>query len=246
MENINAEDSSSPPLASSSSTISSSSSDRPVHKSVAKSQVFRRPPDLRTISSDGDAEDDEDDDSSAGFLPFASRDEGSVDAAQTSSNPAQAASREAPDPAATIRTASGGRASDRTPQMKQDVFSSNSSADSSPQTTQTRRIPLASAQSTNAAPTQAAHRATAGLVHGTGPSRMARTQSVPGTVAGRSHGAAGDRRSTGQPQGPGALSPKHRAELGRLSGRTSKEGSEGTPSMGSSFSDLDGECDLPE
>lgn len=38
----------------------------------------------------------------------------------------------------------------------------------------------------------------------------------------------------------GALSPRHRAELARLSPRR-REGSEGTPSMGSSFSDLDGE-----
>ncbi|KAF2146290.1 uncharacterized protein K452DRAFT_283565 [Aplosporella prunicola CBS 121167] len=37
---------------------------------------------------------------------------------------------------------------------------------------------------------------------------------------------------------PGPLSPRHRAELARL-GRLPGEGSEGTPSMGSSFSDLD-------
>ncbi|KAH7057305.1 hypothetical protein B0J12DRAFT_409289 [Macrophomina phaseolina] len=41
--------------------------------------------------------------------------------------------------------------------------------------------------------------------------------------------------------GSGALSPRHRAELARLSprGGATREGSEGTPSMGSSFSDLD-------
>jgi hypothetical protein len=44
----------------------------------------------------------------------------------------------------------------------------------------------------------------------------------------------------------GALSPRHRAELKRLSPRGpgaggAAEGSEGTPSMGSSFSDLDGQ-----
>ncbi|KAF2273697.1 uncharacterized protein EI97DRAFT_480252 [Westerdykella ornata] len=47
-----------------------------------------------------------------------------------------------------------------------------------------------------------------------------------------------------KPQKPGPLSPKHRAELPGLSPRRAgtrakKEGSEGTPSMGSSFSDLD-------
>ncbi|PSN70073.1 hypothetical protein BS50DRAFT_619003 [Corynespora cassiicola Philippines] len=41
---------------------------------------------------------------------------------------------------------------------------------------------------------------------------------------------------------PGPLSPKHRAELAKLSPRRAmsrKDGSEGTPSMGSSFSDID-------
>ena len=37
----------------------------------------------------------------------------------------------------------------------------------------------------------------------------------------------------------GALSPRHRAELEKLSPRYKKSGSEGSPSMGSSFSDLD-------
>ncbi|KAI5241832.1 hypothetical protein E4T43_05209 [Aureobasidium subglaciale] len=37
-----------------------------------------------------------------------------------------------------------------------------------------------------------------------------------------------------------ALSPRQREELSKLSPRVRKEGSEGTPSMGSSFSDLDG------
>jgi hypothetical protein len=37
-----------------------------------------------------------------------------------------------------------------------------------------------------------------------------------------------------------ALSPRHRSELSKLSPRMRKDGSEGAPSMGSSFSDLDG------
>ena len=44
---------------------------------------------------------------------------------------------------------------------------------------------------------------------------------------------------------PGPLSPRHRAELARLSPRrkgSRREGSEGTPSMGSSFSDIDGKA----
>lgn len=50
--------------------------------------------------------------------------------------------------------------------------------------------------------------------------------------------------STGQHKRIDALSPRHRAELARLSprnrGRKGPDGSDGTPSMGSSFSDLDG------
>lgn len=43
-----------------------------------------------------------------------------------------------------------------------------------------------------------------------------------------------------QPSPASALSPRHRSELSKLSPRVRKDGSEGTPSMGSSFSDLDG------
>lgn len=41
--------------------------------------------------------------------------------------------------------------------------------------------------------------------------------------------------------GPGPISPRHRSELARLSprGKGRKDGSDGTPSMGSSFSDID-------
>ena len=42
-----------------------------------------------------------------------------------------------------------------------------------------------------------------------------------------------------------ALSPKQRAELAKLSPRLKKGGSDGTPSMGSSFSDLDGKSMYP-
>jgi hypothetical protein len=48
--------------------------------------------------------------------------------------------------------------------------------------------------------------------------------------------------------GPGPISPRHRAELARLSPRAAgtrsrKDGSDGTPSMGSSYSDLDGKSE---
>lgn len=54
------------------------------------------------------------------------------------------------------------------------------------------------------------------------------------------------RRPTGDKKPPGPLSPRRAAAL---AGRSpsgykgkSREGSDGTPSMGSSFSDLDGAC----
>jgi len=59
---------------------------------------------------------------------------------------------------------------------------------------------------------------------------------------GRASGAGGPSAT-----GPGPLSPRHRAELARLNDkrtgpRSKRDGSEGTPSMGSSFSDIDGKC----
>jgi hypothetical protein len=69
--------------------------------------------------------------------------------------------------------------------------------------------------------------------------------------AGRLESSASSASSAAPPSGTetahhrriDALSPRHRAELARLSPRRqgTKDGSDGTPSMGSSFSDLDGE-----
>lgn len=49
-------------------------------------------------------------------------------------------------------------------------------------------------------------------------------------------------RHSAERKGPGPLSPRRTAELAGKSpsGKASREGSDGTPSMGSSFSDLDG------
>ncbi|KAF2150115.1 hypothetical protein K461DRAFT_296497 [Myriangium duriaei CBS 260.36] len=199
-------DSPSPPLAASpSSSHSSSSDDRPTHPSVAKSQVFRRPPDLRTISSEGDAEsDDDDDDSSTGYLPFASRDPNSS------------------DQAATIRRAS---AADRTPQLRQEIVSSPSSGGDpvSP-----RRVPSTTSPVPQGRATQLPRPAVNMRPSATAPHKGSRP-------SGAQHPSSSSARSPGPTDG--ALSPRRRAEL--LSGLTSKESSDGTPSMGSSFSDLD-------
>ena len=170
LDNVRGDSSPSPPPQ---SVSSSASSDDGVSQSVARSQVFRRPLDLRTISSGDDGDDDDDDpESSGGFLPFATN------------------SHE--DPAATLRTAQAKRAVADRPRQ-QDIHSSESSA------------------SSNAAP-------------------RPRTSTATGKMPLQSPTSPAD-----------ALSPRRRAELAKLSPRVRKEGSEGTPSMGSSFSDLDGE-----
>lgn len=207
----------SPPMASSSSSaISSSSDERPTHPSVAKSQVFRRPPDLRTISSEGDAEDDDDDDdddSSAGFLPFASREHN----VPTSL-----------DPAATLRRPS---ATDRSSQIRQQALSPPISSEAP--NDQRRRSSATEQQRTGARPSPPPQQQP---LRGTErPALAARATTSPPMRPGTNPGMLRNQSA----KGAGALSPRHRAEV--LSGRQSKGSSEGTPSMGSSFSDLDGE-----
>lgn len=175
LENVRGDSSPSPPPPSVSSSASSDNDDG-VSQSVARSQVFRRPLDLRTISSGDDGDDDDDDpESSGGFLPFA-----------TTTHE---------DPAATLRAAQAKRAVADRPRQ-QDIHSSESSA------------------SSNAAP-------------------QPRTSTATGRMPLQSPTSPAD-----------ALSPRRRAELAKLSPRVRKEGSEGTPSMGSSFSDLDGKCPI--
>ncbi len=77
------------------------------------------------------------------------------------------------------------------------------------------------------------------------PTRRQRTQTTHSSASsGSSAAAAGtpvDRTHNQRPPGP--LSPRRAAELSALSPRRralAREGSDGTPSMGSSFSDLDG------
>lgn len=51
--------------------------------------------------------------------------------------------------------------------------------------------------------------------------------------------ASSDAASGTDQRPPGPLSPRHRAQLASVSPRSRRDGSDGTPSMGSSFSDLD-------
>lgn len=62
---------------------------------------------------------------------------------------------------------------------------------------------------------------------------------APEQPPGSSASSASSAQQPPPPSGPGPLSPRQRAELEKLSPRHKKSGSDGSPSMGSSFSDLD-------
>ena len=181
LDNIIAESRPSKLESSSSSGASSSLDERLTHPSLAKSQVFRRPPDLRAIASDGDGEedDDDDDDSSSGFLPFASRDQHSATTDQT---------------ATLRRPTEQGLSGDTLPTRKASDMATP-------------------AKQKNVAP---------------GSSRT-----TPGPAISNFASPESQKTVSSSPA-PGALSPRRKAGLLR-------EGSESSPSMGSSFSDLDGE-----
>ncbi|KAK4983933.1 hypothetical protein LTR66_008662 [Elasticomyces elasticus] len=170
-------------------SVSSSSESEAERQNMTRSQAFRWPPRftvpksaLGTITSDPDADDD-DEDSPDGFLSFASAAQGGKQ------DPAATLRSSPPKPAHADRNAA--KASTDKPKRPDTAKSSASSASSSAATS-------------------------ALSAHDDG-TKYQRRQGVP----------------------PGALNPKHRAELARLSPRLRKDGSDGSPSMGSSFSDLD-------
>jgi hypothetical protein len=142
-------------------------------QSMARSQAFRRPTHYTKNAKHGYNDDDEDEDgeSSGGFLPFATTATGSADPAATIKSPVKRAYEQRP-------------------------IAPDSSASSA----------------SSAAP--------------------AHTNSVA-----KQRESRGDYK---QASPASALSPRHRSELSKLGPRMRRDGSEGTPSMGSSFSDLDG------
>lgn len=158
---------------------------------VRSSRVTRRPPLGKKpvlsgigAESDGDAEDDDEESSGEGYLPFATA--------------ASSKAVQRDDPAATLRGSP--KRQNSTPYTQSSGSKSKS----------TRAPPPESSESSasSAQPTQTSSSAT----------------NQPTTETKRTQ------------RGP--LSPKQRAQLAQLSPRY-KSGSEGSPSMGSSFSDLD-------
>ena len=200
------------------STTSSSSSDSEIEPPIRQSQLFRRPPTFQrqkktttNLSNVDDIGEDSDDDDSSTFLPFASK-----------ADPGPAARRE--DPSATLRETN-------TPPRTRAHPSTFAAGQQGPSS----RVPAA----------------TTGTPKGKGRAPLPRMESSassnssaapPSSASATPAGGAGEAGQAPHRR-VDALSPRHRAELARLSPRRSAsgQGSDGTPSMGSSFSDLDGE-----
>ena len=160
----------------------SESEDEPAASS--RSRAYRRTPGTKkppadSIGSDGDVDEDNEDDDSGGYLPFA----------------AGSRSTKA-DPAATLRTSPGKQA---VPPQQAPI----------PKTRPKEPPPESITSSSSSAQQAPSSNGNSNTDHATN------ARNVP------------------------PLSPRHRAELEKLSPRYKKSGSEGSPSMGSSFSDLD-------
>ncbi|KAI7184098.1 hypothetical protein KC363_g7858 [Hortaea werneckii] len=169
----------------------------------SRSQAFRRPtmgkkPALRTLSSDGDGEEDED--SSNGYLPFAATSSSKKDGKD--------------EMTATLKDPLTRRQQNHhhnRPQTGQPVGEKGRGKAHEPPPTSSEEEPSSSAASSVAAQPR--------------PSNVESTQDRP----------------------PGPISPSHRAQLASLSPQFRRDGgseaspSEGGRSMGSSFSDLEGD-----
>ena len=225
------ESATSPPASPSTTSSSSDSDDEPP---IRQSQLFRRPPAFqrqkKTTNLSNVDDVDEDSDDSPTFLPFASK----ADA------PASRNQRE--DPSATLRDAPS---STNTPPRTRAHPSTLTAQGQSSRPTATTAIPKGKgkAQAQAQAEAQAQAQAQAPPLP-----RMESSASSNSSAAPPSSASATPAQ---QQQGRrlDALSPRYRAELARLSPRRrasggtggGTQGSDGTPSMGSSFSDLDGE-----
>ncbi|KAF7194298.1 Autophagy-related protein [Pseudocercospora fuligena] len=196
-------------------TSESESEEEP--SAMSRSQAFRRPliakkakPSLAPLASDGDEEADEDDDSSpGGYLPFAGA--------------SKSANKE--DVAATIRGSPK-----KTPQ--QPAAQIVPRAIRPPARTVTTTTESSASSASSAAVTM--HRQLS--TDSDQPRRSSADIPSSSSTSQQRRASVG---STAQ-RPPGPLSPRHRAQLASLSPRSNRrDGSEGSPSMGSSFSDLD-------
>ncbi|KAM3421140.1 hypothetical protein BST61_g1553 [Cercospora zeina] len=208
----------------------SDSEDEPP-SALARSQAFRRPPPgkkakspLADLASEGDDDRDDDDDdddasSNGGYLPFA------------------AASK--PDPAATLRIGSP----KRKPAQPATTPTTNTIASSAITRSRAPREPPARSNTNPESSQSSTHSSVAPAPAAPNMTRQAsQLSSAPSSSDNASQQKP--RRASYDSASPALrpahpLSPRHRAQLASLSPRRRRDGSEGSPSMGSSFSDLD-------
>ncbi|KAI5364510.1 hypothetical protein Slin15195_G040470 [Septoria linicola] len=199
----------------------SDSEDEPP-SALARSQAFRRPPPgkkarptLADLASEGDDEEGTNDD------------DGDDDDDESSNGgylPFAAASK--PDPAATLRNSPRRQAAEL---AAQGSTTTSRTRPRDPVRANTGESSQSSASSQPPAPEPGMQRQ---------PSQLSSAPSSSDNPS-QQHGrrASYDSSAAQRPAHP--LSPRHRAQLASLSPRSRRDGSEGTPSMGSSFSDLD-------
>ncbi|KAF1992310.1 hypothetical protein K402DRAFT_443123 [Aulographum hederae CBS 113979] len=231
----NVDDSHSPvapssPVLSSSSDSSSSSEELPVRRS----QIFKRPSRYKSKHTPGldmnEEQSDEVDD--AGLLPFAN-------------SPKPTSSRmQTPDPSATLRGAAG--SSDKAPSTSTArAYAAKAVSDPKGKgrhqsharnpSHQQAQIPAVDSSASSASSATGM-----GIPQADGERGSALSQSQLSRASAASPSSQSSQGPSGISGHRHMLSPRHRSELARLSPRRAgKDGSDGTPSMGSSFSDLD-------
>lgn len=228
----------SPSTPSSNSESSSSDDDRNERQPLRRSQIFKRPPRYQSRKSALSRVDDEDEDEEES-LPFASR------IVQKSHAPQRKTSQR-------NRQDDSGRS--RPSQASRNTPSTGPSNKAKGKGREQAQFQLGDA--TNDKPPQVSRNPSSQKPNTTRPSQIRPPAPESLTSSASSAAAPTSRPTSARPLGP--LSPRHRAELGRAlenrhvrstsatgsvnsgGGQGDKEGSEGTPGMGSSFSDLDG------
>lgn len=239
----------SPSSPSSNSESSSSDDESGGRQPLRRSQIFKRPPRYQSRKSALSRVDDEDEDGDEEALPFASR---VVQKNQTLQR--KTSQRNRKDSVSRIQAAHAPRT----------ALSSGPSVTAKGK--EREKLRGQGGDASDDIPPQAG-RSSSGIVHTPSPKPNIRRPSAvrppaPESLTSSASSAAAQISRPSSARPPGPLSPRHRAELGRAlehrhtrsgsatgsvtsgGGQGKKEGSEGTPSMGSSFSDLDGKAPL--
>lgn len=180
---------------------------------MTRSQAFRRPPvppkSKPSLQTLVSDDDADDDDSPGDYLPFAT----------TSKSIGK------DDPAATLRGA-----------PRRPIPPQSSDAVATTSRPGTRDAPLRPATESSASSATSESTFLSRAPHARRLSNPSSASLAQARTASPTRRASDD---SGAPRSAHPLSPRHRAQLASLSPRRQRDGSDGTPSMGSSFSDLD-------